>query len=95
MAKGSSDCPNATVQCLCSSHSFQADVAHCIKTNCFTDTDQMNAYKFAYQVCAQVGVTLPSFNDLGKNSGGAVVRVGYGVSLSVIVGMMFFVGGLL
>jgi hypothetical protein len=55
----------------------------------------MNAYKFAYQVCAQVGVILPSFNDIGKNSGGAVVRVGYGVSLSVIVGMMFFVGGLL
>lgn len=55
----------------------------------------MNAYLYAAQVCSQVGVTLPSFNEIGKTSGGAVVRVGYGVSLSVIIGMIFFVGGLL
>lgn len=55
----------------------------------------MNAYNFAVQVCAQVGVTLPSFNNIGKTSGCAVVRVGYGVSLSVIIGLIFLVGGLL
>ena len=54
----------------------------------------MNAYNFAVQVCAQVGVTLPSFNDLGNTSGGAVVRIHYGVSIIVLIGTVLFVGRL-
>jgi hypothetical protein len=50
----------------------------------------MNAYNFAVQVCAKVGVTLPSFNDLGHISGSAVVRVGYGISISILLGTVLF-----
>ena len=95
MTKDNPQCPNATVLCLCSSTSFQAEAAHCIKTSCTTETDQMNAYNFAVQVCAQVGVTLPSFSDLGKTSGGAIVRVGYGVSISVLIGTVLLVARLM
>lgn len=95
LTDSNAQCPNATAQCLCSSSSFQADAAHCIKTSCTTETDQMNAYNFAVQVCAQVGITLPSFNDIGKASAGAVVRVGYGFSISVLIGTVVLVVGLI
>jgi hypothetical protein len=47
------------------------------------------------QVCAQVGVTLPSFNDIGQSSAGAVVKVGYQISIGAIIAAVVFVGGLL
>ena len=53
--------------------------------------DQRNAYDFAVQVCAKIGVTLPSFNDVGKSSG-AVVRVGYGGLICALIGTILFVG---
>jgi hypothetical protein len=79
---------------LCSSSAFQAAAAHCIKTTCTTDKDQHNAYDFATQVCAQVGVKLPSFEDVGQSSGTEGLRVSFGVVLSVVFGATLFVGGL-
>ena len=70
-------------------------MAHCIKTSCTTDTDQHNAYDYALAVCAQVGVTLPSFDDIGQASGGVRLHVSTGVIVTVVVGMLMFVGGLM
>lgn len=58
--------------------------------------DQQNAYQFAVEVCRQVGVQLPSFDQLGQTSSGARgVTVGFGAMAAVLGGMMIFVGGLL
>lgn len=88
-------CLNATAQCLCSSTSFQTEAAHCIKTSCTSEQDQEQAYSFAAQVCAQAGVTLPSFDQIGETSGAKSVRVGFGAVVGVVLGGILFVGGLL
>jgi hypothetical protein len=43
---------------------------HCIQTSCTAPADQHNAYEFAKEVCAQVGVTLPSFEEIQQGSSG-------------------------
>jgi hypothetical protein len=57
--------------------------------------DQQNAYQFAVEVCQQVGVQLPSFDQLGQTSGATGVKVGVSAILGVVIGMFLFVGGLL
>ena len=57
-------------------------------------SDQESAYNYAVQLCAQVGVSLPPFQDIGETSGTAGVRVGY-VVMTVLVGAIMFVGGLI
>ena len=57
--------------------------------------DQQNAYQFAVEVCQQVGVQLPSFDQLGQTSGAAGVKVGVSAILGVVIGLLLFVGGLL
>lgn len=57
--------------------------------------DQQNAYQFAVEVCQQVGVQLPSFNQLGQTSGARGIKVGYSASAGVVIGTLLFVGGLM
>lgn len=46
----------------------------------------MSAYNYAVQVCAQVNVTLPSFNDIGQSSSGTRISVGMWLVAGVMAG---------
>ena len=93
MSQGTPQCPNATLQCLCNSTSFQADVAHCVETSCTDPRDQQNAYEYAVEACAEANVTLPPMNDIGQTSTGTIVKVEHWIVMSVVVGAVF-AGGL-
>jgi CFEM domain len=83
------------VSCLCHDNSFISVATHCIKSSCTTTGDQESAYNYAVELCATVGVQLPSFQNIGETSGSVGMRVGYNyVLLTVVVGGVVFVGGL-
>jgi len=60
--------------------------------------DQENAYQFAVQVCQQVGVQLPSFDQLGQTqtSGASGGSIGTGALVGAVgFGLLGFVAGLI